>query len=154
MEEKDFTVYEAGFLLNPTLSADEATDFVTTLRSKVESLGGEYVAHDSPKEMPIHYEMSREINNKKTWFSQAIFGWLKFKLEPKEVAVIENTLKADEKVIRYLLIKTVAENTLFGNKLSIPKKRREKKEKDLSIPEEEINEEEVSKKIDEMVAEA
>lgn len=158
MEEKDFTVYEAGFLLNPTLSADETTDFVASLRAKVEGAGGEYVAHESPKEIALQYEMSREINNKKTWFSGAIFGWLKFKMEPKDISIIEALLKADEKIIRYLLIKTVAENTLFGNKLAAPKKRREKKDKDDSSEEEEvaevINEEEVDKKIDEMVLES
>ncbi len=157
MEEKDFTVYEAGFLLNPTLSADETTDFVAGLRAKVEGAGGEYVAHESPKEITLQYEMSREINNKKTWFSGAIFGWLKFKMEPKDISIIETALKGDEKIIRYLLIKTVAENTLFGNKLAAPKKRREKKDKDDSDEEEVsevINEEEVDKKIDEMVLES
>ncbi len=152
MSEKEFTVYEAGFLLNPSLTADEANDFVTGLHQKAEDLGGEYISHESPKEMTLAYEMSREINNKKAWFSQAIFGWLKFKLAPSEISVIENSLKADEKVIRYLLIKTVAENTLFGNKLAGPKKKREKKEKDVET--EEINQEEVDKKIDELVLES
>lgn len=153
MSEKEFTVYEASFLLSPNLTADEANDFLTGLRTKAEGLGGEYVSHESPKEIALAYEMSREVNNKKTWFSNAIFGWVKFKLEPKDVAVIENALKADEKVIRYLLIKTVAENTLFGNKLVAPRKRREKKEKDAEVNEE-INEAEVDKKIDELVGEA
>lgn len=153
MEEKDFTVYEAGFLLNPTLTADEATNFETTLRSKVEALGGEYVSHEAPKEIELNYEMSREIANKKVWFSKAIFGWTKFKLEAKDVNAIEIALKGDEKVIRYLLIKTVADNTLFGNKLAVPKKRRERKEKDTE-PVEDMNKEEVDKKIDEMVLES
>lgn len=154
MSEKEFTVYELGFLLNPILTADESADFVNNFRLNFENLGGEYIIHSSPKEISLQFEISREIQNKKVWFQKAIFGWIKFRFESKEINKIENLVKNDEKILRYLLIKTVEDNTLYADRVTGFKKRREKKIKSEEFVSEEMNKEEVDKKIDELVLEA
>lgn len=153
MSEKDFLVYEAGFLLSPSFNADEASSFISGLKSKIETLGGENISFENPKQIALSYEMSREVNNKKKWFNEAIFSWVKFKFDPKEIYQIEEALKKDESVIRFLLIKTSAENTIYGNRVNLlsGKKKRERVEKE---PKDQvgINKEEVDKKIDEIVS--
>jgi len=151
-ELSDLSVYEAGFLLDPKLGADEQLAFANSLRDKVEKAGGEYIAHETPKEMTLAYKMSRTQANKKEWFEKAHFGWFKFALLPAEIIKIEKDLKEDESVIRYLLIKTVRENTMHGKHLRENRRPRHDARKRVKEDEGEVNKEEVDKKVDEILS--
>jgi len=60
----------------------------------------------------LAYEMSRSIHNKKQKFSYGYFGWVKFECTTSQAEVIKDMLDKNEKIIRYLLIKTIRESTL------------------------------------------
>jgi ribosomal protein S6 len=107
-----------------------------------------------PKMMELAYEMSRTIDNKKTWFTTAYFGWVKFDLEPAALAAVEEVLKRDEEVIRYMVLKTVRENTIAQKRsMSRPARARDAaptEEGEAAAP---ANPEEIDKQIEALVTE-
>ncbi len=58
--------------------------------------------------------MDKVIKNKRSVFSQAYFGWIKFDIRPDNIEVLDDSINAVESVLRHLLVKTVAENTIFS----------------------------------------
>lgn len=116
IEERDerLKVYELGFHFVPTLSEDDVTVKFSELKSIVEKLGGEFISEDAPKPTSLAYDVSKTLKGQKKWYKNAYFGWIKFTLVPEEVAVFEKEVKANESILRYLLITTVRESTLVG----------------------------------------
>lgn len=79
---------------------------------------------------------------------------MKFDLEPAHLATIEEVLKRDEEVIRYMVLKTVRENTIAQKRsMSRPARVRETasaEEGEVTPP---ANPEEIDKQIDALVTE-
>lgn len=115
--EKEGRVYEIGYILVPTLELDKVGEVVTGLKQAIEAKGGKMVSEGQPNLMNLSYEMSRTIDNKKTWFNTGYFGWIKFEMEGDNAVLFEASIKLDEKIIRYMIVKTVKENTLAGKKV-------------------------------------
>jgi len=98
--------------------------------------------------------MSRLIDNKKQKFNSAYFGWVKFETTPSQAKTIKEMLDKDEKLIRFILIKTVRENTMsvkksYSRQDGAKKKITLKTEKEESVP---IDEETIDKEIDALVS--
>ncbi len=71
-------------------------------------------------------------------YDTAYFGWIKFEAAPEAALEIKKAMDANEKVLRYLLIKTARENTLYGDKVLPQEKAAEVKAdapKDVAAPE-------------------
>jgi hypothetical protein len=88
-------------------------------------------------------------------FNFAYFGWVKYELPKEATAEVKEKLEKNKEILRFLVIKTVRENTLYGHK--IPRKEGDKVEAPVVgvIPEEVaiISEEEIDKTIEELVVE-
>lgn len=153
-------VYELGYNIISTLPEDEVAVKVGAFKALLESLGAELVSDQYPEFIDLAYEMSRTIENKRHTFTSAYFGWIKFVLDPAKMAELKKTLDDDESILRYMLLKTVRENTIVAKK---PLARVLKtKIADSAEPEtgeeeteeaEEIDESEVDAKIDQLVSE-
>ena len=111
-EVKDARVYEFGYVLVPTIDLDALVGEVSRLKKVVEDRGGVFISEEAPRLMNLAYEMSRVVDNKKTWFTNGYFGWVKFEIDPSHAEAIEAIFRLDEKIVRYIVIKTVRENTM------------------------------------------
>jgi hypothetical protein len=60
--------------------------------------------------------MEKTINNKIERFREGYFGWVKFEMTGDAVTTLEKELRARPDVIRFLLIKTVRENTIAAKR--------------------------------------
>jgi hypothetical protein len=65
----------------------------------------------------LAYEIPKTIKAQKKWYESAYFGWVKFELEASKLAVFEKFVKELEDTLRYLIVKTVRENTLVAKDL-------------------------------------
>lgn len=148
MAKKDKTVYELGYHLLSIMSEEDVAKFVGSMKDKITSLGGEIISDQYPSLMKLAYQMIKEIDNKKVKFDSAYFGWVKFEIEADKIAEIDKMADTSLNVLRHLIIKTVRENTLYT-----PKVMKNSRKTTTSSSEEnvEINEEEVDKKIDELI---
>lgn len=149
-------IYELAVLLVPTLEESHVPGVFTEVKGLFEDRGALFISEDMPKMLPLSYEMSRTIENKKTWFETAYFGWVKFDLDPEKLHEIKEILARDERVIRFLILKTVKENTLASKKSMYTRKREDKKTDGEASKEEakpELSEEQIEAEIDALVTE-
>jgi ribosomal protein S6 len=111
-QNESLKVYELGFHFLPTIAEDDVAVQFSHLKSFIEKRGGEFISEDFPKLRDLAYEISKTVKSQKKRYTKAYFGWVKFTLEADKVEEVEKELKAFDPMLRYLLIKTVAENTL------------------------------------------
>ena len=152
-QEKEGRIYELAYLFVPTLTEESVAASFGNLKGLLETHGASFITEEMPKMMELAYEMSRIIENKKTWFDTAYFGWVKFEIEPSEIAAIEEALARNEEIIRFMTIKTVRESTMSSKKVHREYKKRvaTKGEGEEAGPE--MTKEEVDKQIDALVTE-
>jgi hypothetical protein len=62
----------------------------------------------------LAYEIPKTLKAQKKWYETAYFGWVKFELDSSKLAVFEKFVKELEETLRYLIVKTVRENTLVA----------------------------------------
>ena len=142
-EEKEarMTVYEVGYIMLPTIAEENLGEEVTLFKDMFIEKGAIFISDEYPKLMELAYEMARSIANKKQKFSYGYFGWVKFECNTDQ----------NEKLVRYLMIKTVRENTMsvkraYGKQEGT--KRRPSQKQEEVTP---INEEVIDKEIEALV---
>lgn len=151
--ESNSRVYEVGYLLVPTLSEEEVPAVYGNIKELVSSFGGEMIADEMPRMMPLAYKMVKVVANVRNKFDSAYFGWVKFNMDSDKVVEMKKKLDLDPKIIRFLVLKTVKENTIAAKRFvrgSVDKKpRAAKNENEEAAP---INKEEIDKEIDALIA--
>jgi ribosomal protein S6 len=154
-EDVNNRVYELGYLLVPTISEEDLPVAFGNLKELVSSLGGIHLSDEMPKTIPLAYKMVKVVANARHKFNTAYFGWIKFAMDSDKVLELKKKLDLDGNIIRFLILKTVKENTIaakrfIGGDATRRKIRFEKKENaEMAVP---INKEEIDKEIDAMVA--
>jgi ribosomal protein S6 len=151
--EKDARVYELAYLFVPLLTEETVAASFGNLKALLEKHGAQFISEEMPKMMDLAYQMSRIIENKKTWFDNGYFGWVKFEIDPSAIAEIEEVLKRDEQYIRYMVVKTVRENTMAAKKPLREYRKRSSEKTEAGEAPVEMNKEEVDKQIDALVTE-
>jgi len=154
VEEKDarVNVYEVGYLMIPSIAEESLGEEVTLFKDSLSGKGAVFISDEYPKMMELAYEMTRSIANKNQKFLYGYFGWVKFECTGEQALSIKAMLDKNEKLIRFLLIRTVRENTMSPKRAygkQDGSKRRSSSKKEESLP---INEEVIDKEIDALVA--
>jgi len=112
LEMRESVLYEVGYHIVPTIGEDGVATEVGGIREAIESRGGSVVAEEWPKKMMLGYPMRTTISREHHTFDTAYFGWMKFTMRPNDVLVLRDVLRANEHILRSLIIKTVLESTL------------------------------------------
>ncbi|MEX2028626.1 MAG: 30S ribosomal protein S6 [Candidatus Curtissbacteria bacterium] len=116
LEDSSSRVYELGYLLVPSIAEEDIPVNYGNLKDLVLSLGGEIIADEIPKTIPLAYTMEKVISNIRHKFNKAYFGWTKFVMDPQKVLELKKHLDLDPNFIRFLIIKTVKENTIAAKR--------------------------------------
>lgn len=150
--EGELKVYELGYLLVPTLGEEEAPSVYGNIKELISNLGGQFIMDDMPKLIPLAYTMDKIIQNVRHKFDSAYFGWVKFEMQGALVEELKKKLDLDTNIVRFLITKTVRENTVagkrFGERTFTKRKPTTRKEGEEVV---EINKEEIDKEIDAMI---
>lgn len=156
-EVGDDRVYEVGYLLVPEISEEDLSSVYGNIKETIISFGGTLISDEAPSVINLAYTMQKTIQNVNKKYDSAYFGWVKFYMDSSDVLSLKKKLDLNDQIIRFLIIKTVKENTLapkkFTNKDSIRKKSAVMKTPESSSENNVINKEEIDKEIDAMVAE-
>lgn len=156
-EEKEINprTYELGYLLVPTIGEGDVLTEAGRIKGVIESCGGMIISDENPKETALAYPIDRRVEGKKKIFTSAYFGWAKFQGDPESTATLKKSMEADESVIRFLIIKTVKENTLIQKRpfSGIGAKKKDVSETKTDKPKEAtpVSEAELDKTIEELV---
>lgn len=151
------TVYEVSYLLLPSLAVEQVPAKAESVKEILTSAGGVVVSGETPVLIDLAYPMTKVVSTVRHKVSTGYFGWLKFEMDASGVEVVKKNLDADNDILRYLIIKTVKENTLLNGKMKLQKEERARREEEESavedVPEvvKEVNSEELDKSIDDLV---
>ncbi|MEK7614289.1 MAG: 30S ribosomal protein S6 [Patescibacteria group bacterium] len=155
--EKDIKIYEVGYLLVPELTEAAVAEAVNEIKTIVlDKLGGGEIGSEMPKMINLAYAMEKRVGAKKDWYEKAHFGWIKFELPTESIAQVKTALEKNNKIIRFLIIKTVRESTIAVKKVftrpseTTTRKRFQAKQRE---PAQTMTEEEMDKTIEGLVIE-
>jgi ribosomal protein S6 len=158
MEDKDLAgmgampkVYEVGYLILPIVAEADLGAKVTGIRDIIEGAGGKMISDEYPKHIELAYPIPHMVNNKRTLHHSAYFGWMKFDGEPKSAKSISDAFKKDEHILRFLLIKTLRENTMAPKKIFRELRANDPKPDEKAVEKPALSEEELDKTIEELV---
>ena len=108
--------YELGYILVPTTPEAEVSAEVDKIKDALTKVEGAIVFEGAPEFIDLAYTMEKNVASKKMKWSQGYFGWIKFESTPESMEVLKKAFDANAAIIRYLLIKTTAENTVVFKK--------------------------------------
>ncbi len=160
-QEVGAQVYELGYHIVSTVAEENLPKEVENLKAIVLKDGGSLVSEGEPKLINLAYSMTKSVADSKKKFDTAYFGWIKFEAKSELIPEMKKKIDASSTVLRYLLIKTVRENTLFTPKLTVRAPGKEGKEEAApkakkstkASADKAASAEELDKTIDEMVSE-
>ncbi len=109
-------VYELGFHIVPLVAEENLAAEMATIKSTLEKYGAVFITEDFPKMKALSYPMRKKIDATNHNFKSAYFGWVKFETKPAELPAIKSELDLNKNILRFLLIKTVRENTLMAGR--------------------------------------
>ena len=117
----DSRVYEISFIFDNKLDEGAALEKSNAIKQSIATLGGSFISEEAPYMRELAYEMIRVVNNVNIRFNEGYFGWIKFELSGDKVQVLEKGLKLDEELVRYLVVTTVRENTVYTKRAPVIK---------------------------------
>lgn len=155
--QEELKIYELGYLLAPTIPEEHIEGENVKVKDVLEKAGF-IMSSDEPAMKALAYEMSAVIGGKKRRFRTAYFGSIIFQTNAASVADIKTALEKNENIARSLILHRTKESLLPSKrKISVAPRGAEEKEtgrkKQTERAEKVIDEAELDKKIEEMVAE-
>lgn len=118
-EVDDLKLYEIGYLIVPRIAEDEVAREVSRIMEAVEQCGGIRTSDEFPTLRPLAYDMQKKHRGAGEKFGQAYFGWIKFEMLPDQVMRFKESLRVIDTLLRFIVMRTMRENALFGGKLSL-----------------------------------
>lgn len=151
--KEDMKVYEISFHIVPIVGEDNLAHEVQEIKSLLLKIKASVISEDFPRLKTLAYPLSKMIGGSKKTFKDAYFGWIKFETKGEEMGEFTKGIEKLENILRYLVIKTVKENTLYGNKFAGKYEGKAKVDGVKKTPEvkQEMVEVEVDKAIDELI---
>ena len=107
-------VYELGYHILPSVDEGNINTEREALVAIITKFKGIVISEETPALVDLAYDMDKIIENKRNVYSQAYFGWIKFDLAPEVIEDLASEVETIPSVLRYLLIKTVRENTIVS----------------------------------------
>ncbi|MFZ2038325.1 MAG: 30S ribosomal protein S6 [Minisyncoccia bacterium] len=155
MEKTENTqVYEVGYHIASSVSEENVAAEVAGIKKILGKV--EIISEENPKLIDLAYTIAKPIGGLRRKFDKAYFGWIKFSLPTDEIVELKKKLDGVDNIIRFLLVKTVAENTLCGAKLiaeEISKKKTYTKKEEKVVEKTAATIEEIDKTIDDLIKE-
>lgn len=142
-EHTEPRVYELGYHLVPTLSVEQIPAASGAVRGMIERISKDIIAEELPVFIDLAYQIVKTIEHKNKRYDDAYFGFIKFEANPEDIKTLEEELKKDNNVLRYLVTKTLRENTFLSKKFP------SSNAKDHGTKEDMVDEEEVVPTVDE-----
>lgn len=150
-------VYEVSYLLLPSEAKEQVPSKAESLKQTLTRLGGVVISLEMPVLIDLAYPMTKVVQTIRHKVNTGYFGWIKFEIGRDGIEAVKKALDNDSSIVRYLIIKTVRENTLLNGKMMLRKEEKMKREEEndelVDTPEvvKEIVPEELDKSIDDLV---
>jgi ribosomal protein S6 len=155
-EEK---IYEVGYHIVSSVSEENIPAEVEKIKTYLAKEKAIIISEEAPKLRPLAYPIKKAYGGTYKVFDKAYFGFIKFELgEDADIKTVDLSMKNNESVLRYIIIKTVRENTMYSPKITVFSNKDAKikttfKEDKVVKSEKQATIEEIDKSIDALVSE-
>ena len=105
MPAADAAHYELAFHVLPTVAEGEVTEVASALRSTIEAAGGTITSEEAPARFDLAYEIVKYLEGRNRKFTSAYFGWMRFTLEPAQLAEVTAAVEGTPQLLRHLIIR-------------------------------------------------
>lgn len=112
-------IYEVGFHIVPGVSEDKIWAKVSAIKENLDRIKAVVVSEEAPRMRALSYAIQKSIGGRYQNFSQAYFGWIKFEADAAGVFLFKEALEKNENILRFLIVKTVRENTMTAPRVPI-----------------------------------
>jgi ribosomal protein S6 len=150
-------IYEIGFHVVPSLDEAGVIDVAQKIHTAIEKGDAEIISKGVPSKIRLAYTIERKGAGHYDKFDEAYFGFIKFATERENIAALEQMLRADRSILRYLLTETTREDVMGAPRRAVFASDRlegETIKKPTQEPEKagEVSEEDLNKSIDAIVS--
>lgn len=104
-------IYEIGYTVNPSVKEEDVEKTVGGIRSAIEKSGGSFIAEGAPALTKLSYPITTLENARKVEYDRGYFGWIKFEAAIPSASTLDEALKHNANVMRFILFRTVREDT-------------------------------------------
>jgi ribosomal protein S6 len=111
MESGLSRIYEIGYLVSPSVKDEDVEKTVAEIRKEIEAQGGSFIAEGAPSMTRLAYPIGNVENGKNVEHDRASFGWIKFEAPIAAAQALDGSLKSNGSIIRYIVFRTVREET-------------------------------------------
>ncbi len=116
-EEK---IYEVGYHLISSIAEENVPAEVEKIKAFLAAEKAMIISEEAPKLRPLAYSIKKSFGGSYKTFDKAYFGFIKFELpEEGDITKIDEKLKNTENVLRFIVVKTVRENTMYSPKITV-----------------------------------
>ncbi len=153
LEVSDSQIYEVGYHLLPNISEENVPQDVSAIHGVISNCGGIIFSEGAPSMRQISYEIAKKVENKTLKFNKAYFGWIKFEVDSSRISEITEKIAGMPNILRFIVIKTVRENTMYTPKAPVFKRENSKEVADSTgdVEKAPVSEEELDKSIEDLV---
>lgn len=157
-KNNDGKIYEVGYHIVSSVAEEQIPGEVDKIKTFLNKEKAVIISEEMPKLRPLAYPIKKAFGGSYKTFDKAYFGFIKFELgEEAEVKNIDSSMKNNESILRYIIVKTVRENTMYSPKMSVYSDK-DAKIKTLKVEKTEADAkpasiEEIDKSIDALVSE-
>ncbi len=153
LEEKDnLEIYELGYHLLPTVQEEDVPAEISKINFVISENEGNIIGEGLPSMRQLAYEVVKKVETKTLKFNKAYFGWVKFEIDRSQITNIKNQIESLPSVLRFIIIKTVRENTMYTPKAPVFKKEKPREEISQKTEEKQkASKAEIDKSIDELL---
>jgi len=104
-------IYEVGYHIIPTVKEESIEGVVASIRAIIEKAGGSFIAEGAPVLMKLSYAMTAREGDKNVEYDRGFFGWIKFEAPVEVTEALDEGLKTDRNILRFIVFRTVREET-------------------------------------------
>ena len=155
-EEK---IYEVGYHIVSSVSEENIPAEIEKIKTYLIKEKAIIISEENPKLRNLAYSIKKAFGGSYKIFDKAYFGFIKFELgEEGDIKKIDLAMKNNESILRYIVIKTVRENTMYSPKITVFSDKEAKiktifKENKIAKVEKKVNMEEIDKSIEALIEE-
>ena len=154
-EDIEPRVYELGYHIVSSISEEGIPGEVGVIKGILEKHKAQVISEEFPRLRNLAYVIQKGFGGKYQKYNSAYFGWVKFDADPAVLDVLKADLDKNDKILRYIIIKTVRESTMATIRPQMPRKEESKilkpvKKEEVKKP---VSEAELDKTIEELIVE-
>ena len=97
--------YELAFHVLPTVAEGEVANVFAKIKDTITKHGGVLTTEEAPARIELAYEVVKYLEGRNRKFTSAYFGWVRFQIDPAEIAAVTEAVEGTKELLRHLLIK-------------------------------------------------